>query len=147
MKSESLRPWSSLKTFLVSWVCFACFWTYCDAEVLDIDNTNLQRLLVEGVPIFDIRTEPEWKQTGIVSGSIGLTFFDENGNYNVEDWMGNFVQIAKREDPIILICRSGRRTKIVANYLSEKEGYKTVYNVENGINSWIAVGLPVKPYN
>ena len=77
MKSESLSTWGSLKTFLVSWLCFACVWTYSHAEVLDIDNANLQRLLTEAIPIFDIRTEPEWKQTGIVSGSIGLTFFDE----------------------------------------------------------------------
>lgn len=45
------------------------------ATVVDVDNTELARLVAAGVPIIDIRTEGEWKETGIVPGSRLFTFF------------------------------------------------------------------------
>ncbi len=49
------------------------------ATVVDVDNTELARLVAAGVPIIDIRTEGEWKETGIVPGSRLFTFFNEHG--------------------------------------------------------------------
>ena len=50
------------------------------ADVVDIDNAELAKLAASGVPVIDIRTRPEWEETGIVPGSHLLTFFDERGN-------------------------------------------------------------------
>ena len=47
------------------------------AVVIDIDNGELAKLVASGVPLIDIRTSPEWQQTGVVPGSHLLTFFDE----------------------------------------------------------------------
>ena len=43
--------------------------------------------------------------------------------------------------PIILICRTGRRTRIIAEMMDKKLGYM-VYNAKNGITSWIDAKLP-----
>ena len=89
-----------------------------------------------GVPLIDIRTEKEWYETGIIKDSMTLTFFDKEGNFDIKKWMTNLKKIANKNDPLIIICRSGRRSRIVANYLNLKAGYKTIFHATNGIISW-----------
>jgi rhodanese-related sulfurtransferase len=43
--------------------------------------------------------------------------------------------------PVVLICRSGRRSDAVAQALAQ-HGY-TAYNVVGGMQAWQAAGLPV----
>jgi rhodanese-related sulfurtransferase len=113
------------------------------AEVIDIDNAELARLAAAGVPVIDIRTRPEWEQTGIVAGSHLLTFFDERGNADPVMWLERAKAISKPSDPVIVICRSGNRTKAVSQFLSQRVGYAKVYNVRNGIVAWAREGRPV----
>jgi len=113
------------------------------AEVIDIDNGELARLAASGVPVIDIRTAPEWEETGIVAGSRLLTFFDERGKADPGAWLDRARAIAKPGDPVIVICRSGNRTKAVSQFLSQQAGYAKVYNVRDGIKAWIKEGRPV----
>lgn len=46
-----------------------------------------------------------------------------------------------RDVPVVLICRSGARSQMVAAALAE-HGF-TTYNVAGGMLEWAAVGLPV----
>lgn len=115
------------------------------ADVIDIDNGQLDKLLKSGVPIIDIRLPAEWEETGIVAGSKLLTFFDERGRADAAGWLDKVKPIAKPNEPVIVICRSGNRTKPVSQFLSQQAGYATVYNVKNGIKGWIAAGAPVVP--
>jgi rhodanese-related sulfurtransferase len=115
------------------------------AEVLDIDNAELAKLTAAGVPLIDIRTAPEWLETGIVPGAHLLTFFDERGKADPDAWLAKAAAIAKPGDPLILICRSGNRTKAVSNFLSQKVGYAKVYNVKHGIKDWIKEARPLAP--
>ena len=57
--------------------CFTALGAY--AEVVNVDNAELARLAASGVPVIDVRTEGEWKQSGVISGSKLLTYFDERG--------------------------------------------------------------------
>ena len=107
------------------------------AEIVEVNNDKIDKLIKVGVPLVDIRTEREWYETGVIDQSNLLTFFDKYGNYKVEEWISKFEKIAGRRDPVIIICRSGRRSRVVANYLVEKENYLTVYHATNGIKSWI----------
>lgn len=115
------------------------------AEVINIDNAELARLTAKGVPVIDIRTAGEWNGTGVIAGSKLLTFFDERGNANPAQWLASAKGIAKPDQPLILICRSGNRTRAATQFLSEQAGYKTVYNVSSGLNGWLAEKRPVVP--
>lgn len=115
------------------------------AEIIDIDNAQLDRLSKSGVPIIDIRLQSEWEETGIVAGSKLLTFFDEKGKADAPTWLEKVKPIAKPNEPVIVICRSGNRTKAVSQFLSQQAGYATVYNVRQGIKGWIAGGGLVVP--
>ncbi len=102
------------------------------AEVIDIDNAELNRLLKNGVAVIDIRTQPEWEETGIVAGSRLLTFYDERGRADPAAWLDKVKPFAKPGDPVVVICRSGNRTKAVSQFLANQAGYATVYNVRDG---------------
>lgn len=115
------------------------------AVVIDIDNAELAKLMAAGVSLIDIRTSPEWKQTGIVPGSRLLTFFDERGQANPTAWLDNARSIAKTNDPVIVICRTGNRTKAVSKFLSDQAGYAKVYNVRDGIVAWSREGRALTP--
>jgi rhodanese-related sulfurtransferase len=113
------------------------------AEVIDIDNAALARLAASGVPLIDVRTASEWEQTGIVPGSHLLTFFDERGKSDPAAWLQKAKAIAGPGDPLIVICRSGNRTRDVSRLLSQQAGYTKVYNVKNGFLAWAKEGRPV----
>ena len=115
------------------------------AEIIDIDNAQLAKLMQDGVPVVDIRLQSEWEETGIVSGSKLQTFFNERGQADPASWLDKAKPYAKPNDPIIVICRTGNRTKAVSQFLSQQAGYGKVYNVKAGIKGWIASGGPVVP--
>lgn len=109
---------------------------------VNLDNAGLQALATQGVPIYDIRRPEEWRQTGVVQGSRLLTFVDEHGRPNPE-FLPRFSAEIGKDDPVILICRTGNRTDVLARYLVEKMGYTRVYNVRDGITHWIRERQPV----
>lgn len=115
------------------------------AEVIDIDNAELDKLMKKGVPVVDIRLQSEWEETGIVSGSKLLTFFDERGKVDAPAWLNKVTPIARADQPVIVICRTGNRTRAVSQFLSQQAGYSTVYNVKSGIKGWIKEGGAVVP--
>jgi len=108
----------------------------------NVDNTQLKVLLDQGVPIYDVRRPEEWRSTGVVAGSRKLTFVDAGGRLQPE-FIPTFTQEVSREQPVIVICRTGNRTDALARKLMEEMGYTKVYNVRDGISGWIREGNPV----
>ncbi len=135
--SRSARLIVPLLAGLIAWPA--------SAEVINIDNAELARLAAKSVPVIDIRTAGEWNSTGVIAGSKLLTFFDERGNANPAQWLATAKTIAKTNQPVILICRSGNRTRAATQFLSGQVGYKTVYNVTHGINGWMAEKRAIVP--
>lgn len=126
-------------------LCLCAFGAH--AEVVNIDNTELARLVASGVAVIDIRTAPEWKETGVISGSKLLTFFDEKGRANPPVWLEQLKSVTKPGQPVVLICRSGNRSRTAAQFLTQQAGYKTVYNATGGLNTWAREGRSVVPSN
>ena len=117
-----------------------------NADVENIDSYQLRDLISDGVALIDVREELEWKDTGIIPKSHLITFFDSDGKYDVKKWMTELKKIATTNEPVIIICRSGRRSLLVAQYLSENESYNKVYNVVSGINGWRRDKLNLKDF-
>ena len=109
----------------------------------NLDSNELEAMLKQNVPIYDIRRAEEWKQTGIVDGSKLLTFVDASGRVKA-DFLDRFTAVVGPNDPVLLICRTGNRTSALARHLAENMGYTQVYNVRNGISQWIREKRPVK---
>jgi len=99
----------------------------------------------KNIKIIDIRTPAEWKETGIVKGSYTIMFFDEKGNFSVENFLKQLNMVVKKDEPFALICRVGSRTGVVSKFLSEKLGYKVI-NLKGGITKLISEGYKTVPY-
>lgn len=112
------------------------------AEVSHIDNKTLQNLIEQEVPVIDVRTTSEWQETGVSKGSYLMMYFDERGQYNLDQWLEKLSTIAKKKDPVILICLTGSRSNQLANYLTKIVGYENVYNVKRGIAYWMKQNYP-----
>ena len=112
-----------------------------NADVQPADNDKIISLMKQGVPLIDIRTNSEWQNTGIIKNSKLLTFFDRDGKSDVKSWMNKLREMAKKDQPLIIICRSGRRSGIVSDMLVNEENYSEVYNANSGIMAWIKSGL------
>ena len=119
-------------------LCLALLTSNTFAEVKNVDNADIINLIKNKVPIIDIRRSDEWIDTGIIEQSHLITFFDKKGSYSAEEWLPKLRKIAKEGDPVIIICRSGRRSGIVSKFLDEQANYKSVYNASGGILSWIS---------
>lgn len=109
----------------------------------NLDNEQLKTMLDHGTPVYDIRRPEEWRQTGVIAGSQLLTFVDGAGRV-MPDFMQRFAAAVGKDDPVILICRTGNRTGVLARHLVEKMGYTKIYNVRDGITRWIGDGRIVK---
>ena len=140
-----------LNNFVLSAVSLATVWiflvTTAFAEVKNIGIKELQLFISEGIPLIDIREEFEWKETGIVPSSHLLTFFDSAGHYNSSDWVERIELIVSRDEPMIIICRSGRRSLLVANLLTDTYNFFKVYNVSEGILGWKIANLETVALN
>lgn len=104
-----------------------------------------KKLIDSKIKIIDIRTPSEWKTTGLIKGSIPIMFFDEQGNYNVEAFLGKLNKVVKKREKFALICNSGNRTQIVGNFLGKQQGYNVI-DLQGGIQYAIGKKMPLEPY-
>ena len=107
------------------------------AEIFEVNNDKIKILLESNVPLIDIRTEGEWYETGVINSSHLLTFFEKDGSYDFRKWMIELGEISNENGPVIIICRSGRRSRIVSNMIIEDNSDFVIYHATNGIKSWI----------
>lgn len=112
------------------------------AEIHNIDNAELLRLQEKGVPVVDIRTPEEWRDTGVIKGARLMTY-SFSGGFDKAAWLKQVQQVAKPGESVILVCRSGRRSAAVADYLESQPTKRKIYNASGGMNDWKSSGRPV----
>jgi len=100
------------------------------------------RLQAKGVPVVDIRTPEEWRDTGVIKGARLMTY-SFSGGFDKAAWLKQVQQVAKPGEPVILVCRSGRRSAAVADYLESQPTKRKIYNASGGMNDWKSSGRPV----
>ena len=121
----------------------ALFFGIKEPPYSNVENDQLQTMLENNVPIYDVRRPEEWHQTGIIEGSQLLTYVAADGRVQA-NFLNRFTADIGKDDPVILICRTGSRTSKLAHYLVEELGYTNVFNVEHGITRWIRENMPVQ---
>jgi len=103
-----------------------------------------QQLVNSKTPIVDIRTKPEWRETGLLQGAIPITFFDEKGGYDINAFLKELNEKVDTTKEFAIICHSGSRTSMLAPFLSEKLHYKVI-NLKGGMD-YATRGLHLKTY-
>ena len=91
-----------------------------------------QKLIDSKIPIVDIRTPGEWRETGIVKNSVPIMFFNERGGYNMDAFLTELNAKVDTKKQFALICRTGSRTTMISAFLSKELGYNVI-NIKGGI--------------
>lgn len=102
-------------------------------------------LIEKKIPIVDIRTVGEWKETGLVKGSIPIQFFNERGQYDIPNFLKELNTKVDTTKEFALICRTGSRTKMVGVFLSDELKYKII-DIQGGIMEAHSLNAPIEPY-
>lgn len=124
---------------------FICsfFTAFISAE--ELGQLSAEQLIAmqnqENALIIDIRTENEWKTTGIIPDSHKLQFFSVTGKYDTAKWLSDLNQLKTAPDQnVILVCRTGSRSGMVGEMLTKKMGVKNIFHLSAGIMPWIKAG-------
>jgi rhodanese-related sulfurtransferase len=108
------------------------------AEAPAVAPAGAARLVADGKAVLvDVREPAEWAETGVAAPAVLLASSDFAGAQ--KDWKP-FLE-KNRGKQIILYCRSGRRSGLVATALADK-GFQAAN--AGGLKDWIAAGLPVR---
>jgi len=97
------------------------------------------------LPIVDIRTVGEWKESGIIKGAIPIEFFNERGQYDIPAFLKALNAKVDTTKPFALICHTGSRTKMVAQFLSDELKYNVI-DIEGGMEQAAKAHAPIVPY-
>lgn len=97
----------------------------------------------ETFSLIDIRRPEEWQQTGVVADSCLLTLFDRQGQGDPRAWLDQVLKYTPDQLPLVLICRSGYRSRLACEFLGQVVEGRSICNLSDGILGWLAAGLPV----
>ena len=125
-------------------IVFILFTKFVNAEVVNINNRELSNLIEQEIKIIDVRTQNEWKSTGIIKGSLLISLLNKNKKFIFEDWYEIFKKKLNRNNSIIFICASGVRSNYISHLVKKKKPDLIVYNLKKGINNWIRSGYKIE---
>ncbi len=109
----------------------------CNSQNFESLTANVfqEKLKTEKKPqILDVRS-PEEFSTGHIQNAININW---NGD-NFEEK----VKIFDKTKPVFVNCQGGGRSKKAADRLFSL-GFKTIYELNGGMNDWISNNLPTK---
>jgi rhodanese-related sulfurtransferase len=84
----------------------------------DVEGSEARRLVDQGARLVDVRT-PEEFAAGHLDGAV---------NIPVQELDGRMAELEPKGEPIVLYCRSGRRSRDAARMLMEA-GYTDVHDL------------------
>ncbi len=126
---------STLKYILV-----VSFFTIFSCSLINNESINqmnsdelIEFIELNDAVLVDVRTEDEYN-SGYIENSLNIDYFSNAFSVNADK--------LDKSTPIILYCRSGKRSSMSANKIS-KLGFKEIYNLEGGILEWIEEGNAV----
>ena len=105
-----------------------------------------QEILDSKMPIIDVRTEPEWIETGLLKDAIPIVFFSQQGKPLVNSFLQKLNEKIDTTKQFAIICRTGSRTSVIAPWLSKELNYNVI-NIAGGMEyATKALKLPTQPY-
>lgn len=134
---QHIRPYAQR---MALFICM-CLWVVMagctgHSDIKNITPEECDALLKQqDVQLVDVRTEQEYGN-GHLKEAILI-------NIQGQDFTAKATQQLDKQKPVIIYCRSGRRSMQAAQILVN-EGFETVYNMKGGILAWQAEGLPTE---
>lgn len=134
---QHIRPYAQRMALFICmclWVVMASCTGHSDIKNITPEECDAL-LKQQDVQLVDVRTEQEYGN-GHLKEAILI-------NIQGQDFTTKATQQLDKQKPVIIYCRSGRRSMQAAQILVN-EGFDTVYNMKGGILAWQAEGLPTE---
>ncbi|WP_298237024.1 rhodanese-like domain-containing protein [uncultured Algibacter sp.] len=114
-------------------LCIGCKKTTNSNEQTKIVSPEeMQTLLqLDDVQLVDVRTPQEYKD-GYIDNALNIDFLSSDFKEKIEK--------LEKEKPVIVYCRSGKRSSKCTEVLVEA-GFKKIYDLEGGFTKWKQKGL------
>lgn len=90
----------------------------------DVGNEDLVQLQKDGAGVIDVRTPNEFA-AGHLADAVNVPL--DQLQASAEGW--------NKDRPVVLYCSTGARSANAAAFLSA-QGFKTVYNLKDGVAAW-----------
>jgi hydroxyacylglutathione hydrolase len=103
-----------------------------DLTVFDIPAPDAHRYQAHGALLLDVRDSYEWTAAH-ATGSLNISLGQ----------LAMRLDSLPRDNDLLVICASGSRSTLAVNLL-RGAGFASVTNVEGGLQSWQAAGLPIE---
>ncbi|QJE96911.1 rhodanese-like domain-containing protein [Luteolibacter luteus] len=94
-----------------------------------------EQQISSGIQLLDVRSKDEWDE-GHLKGAKLLPVSEE-------DFAGKAKAFLDPKKPVLVYCRSGKRSEKAAKELRDA-GFTPVYEMEGGILAWEKAGKPVE---
>jgi len=108
-----------------------------DSSITMIDSDEMKTMLQDDqVQLVDVRTVKEFNEH-YIEGAENIVYDD-----NFEQKLDKL----DKDKPIIIYCRSGRRTAISADIM-EEQGFTKIYELKGGIKRWMKEGNAIVTEN
>lgn len=105
-----------------------------DSKITMIDSEEMKILLEENeIQLIDVRTVEEYNEN-YIKGAENIVY-DSNFDQKLNQ--------LDKDKPLVVYCRSGRRSTASAEIL-EKKGFTKIYELKDGIIQWMKEGNPVE---
>jgi rhodanese-related sulfurtransferase len=125
-----------------------------DPEILTAPEA-LGRVAAGQLILIDVRSEEEWRETGIPKGALAISIHDPGGRTGFLEKVRAAIG-DKPGRPVATICAAGVRSDRTRDWLLEA-GYAPVMNVREGMlgrwrpfepdqPGWLKRGLPTEPW-
>jgi thioredoxin 1 len=108
--------------------------TKADPVKLNVDEFEKKLNATPNAQLVDVRT-PEEYDKGHLKGSLNI-------NYQGESFSDEVAKLDKNK-PTFVYCHSGGRSSEASKYMSN-QGFKEVYDMENGMSAWAHYNKPVE---
>lgn len=105
-------------------------------SVTPVTSTDAAKLLTADKKwvVLDVRTPAEFNM-GHIKGAINI-------DVNRSDAVVQYNKLNKNAKYLV-ICRTRNRSGVVVDYMAQ-QGFKTIYQITDGMAGWTANGLPVE---
>lgn len=120
---------------LVAFANFSCKEEQTSSEIEVISPEEMQEVSqIEDIQLIDVRTPEEYEE-GYIDGFQNIDYFSDTFSQDIEK--------LDKSKPVIVYCRSGKRSADCAKQLKEK-GFVKIYDLDGGITQWKFKGYEVK---
>lgn len=136
IRSAAINPatFTSFRNTLAAMVMSSLLLAACGQSVVGVDVNKAAEMQKQGALLLDVR-DPDEHAEGHAPQSMNIPLGRlHTRRGELEAW---------RNKPVVVICRSGRRSARAVEDLNAA-GFSQAFNVEGGMLAWEAAKLPVE---